>query len=169
MATQSVTWLRKRAPKICAAARSVAAQLAIGKNPRPPGQDRRARGTVAGRAVRQFVGQDHSGTAPGTPQFMSPEHAAERLDLIGPATDIYGLSATLDGVLTGWLPFVESDAVPVLPRCGGSSRNPRRVNRRVPRPLDAVCLKAMARDPNSASPAATALADASSTGWPMNR
>jgi hypothetical protein len=40
---------------------------------------------------------------------------------------------------------VESDAGQVLPRCGGSSRNPRRVNRRVPRPLDAVCLKAMAR------------------------
>jgi hypothetical protein len=99
---------------------------------------------------------------------MSPEHAAERLDLIGPATDIYGLSATLDVVLTGWPPFVESDAGQVLPRCGGSSRNPRRVNRRVPRPLDAVCLKAMARDPNSASPAATALADASSTGWPTS-
>jgi hypothetical protein len=45
---------------------------------------------------------------------MSPEHAAERLDLIGPATDIYGLSATLDVVLTGWPPFVESDAVQVL-------------------------------------------------------
>ena len=40
---------------------------------------------------------------------------------------------------------MESDAGQVLPRCGGSSRNPRRVNRRVPRPLDAVCLKAMAR------------------------
>src|SRR5439155_13907672 len=45
------------------------------------------------------------GSAIGTPQYMSPEQAAGRLDKLGPASDIYSLGATLFCVLTGQAPI----------------------------------------------------------------
>jgi serine/threonine-protein kinase len=55
-----------------------------------------------------------AGTALGTPAYMSPEQAAGRLDLLGPATDVYGLGATLYAVLTGRPPFREEEPAAVL-------------------------------------------------------
>jgi serine/threonine-protein kinase len=42
-----------------------------------------------------------AGEAVGTPAYMSPEQAAGRLDLLGPASDVYSLGATLYHLLTG--------------------------------------------------------------------
>lgn len=88
------------------------------------------------------------GSVVGSPQFMSPEQAEGRLDLLGPATDVFGLGATLYCLLTGGPPYEGSSREEILSR----ARNwqfppPRAIDRLIPRPLEAICLKAMARRP----------------------
>jgi len=86
------------------------------------------------------------GTAVGTPAFMSPEQAAGRLDLLTPATDVYGLGATLFSIITG-KPALDGKAVDVLPRViSGSIPAAREVNPGVPQALEFVCKKAMSLD-----------------------
>jgi serine/threonine protein kinase len=88
------------------------------------------------------------GTVIGTPAYMSPEQAAGRLDLLGPASDIYSLGATLYALLTGTPPFDESDKVELLQEVQrGTWRSPRQVKPQTPPALDAICRKAMALEP----------------------
>jgi serine/threonine protein kinase len=82
------------------------------------------------------------GSAVGTPAFMSPEQAAGRLDLLGPGSDVFSLGATLYEILTGQPPYRGGDVL-------GKARTadyqlPLALNRDIPRPLEAVCLKALA-------------------------
>jgi tetratricopeptide (TPR) repeat protein/tRNA A-37 threonylcarbamoyl transferase component Bud32 len=100
------------------------------------------------------------GAAVGTPQFMSPEQAAGRLDELGPASDVYSLGATLYALLTGKPPLIDSDVTAVLERAArGDFPPPRAVNPRVPRALEAVCLKAMALRPADRYASARLLAE----------
>jgi serine/threonine-protein kinase len=94
------------------------------------------------------TGETVPGTAMGTPAYMSPEQAEGRLDLLGPASDVYSLGATLYVVLTGCAPFDGIDAAEVLPKVQrGEFTRPRAVDASIPRPLEAICLKAMALKP----------------------
>jgi serine/threonine-protein kinase len=100
------------------------------------------------------------GRVVGTPAYMSPEQASGRVDMIGPASDVYSLGATLYHLLTGRAPFVFDDPDDALGNVQmGRFDPPRSVQRRVPRSLEAVCLKAMARRPADRYPSARALAD----------
>ncbi len=86
------------------------------------------------------------GAAVGTPQFMSPEQALGRLDLLGPKTDVYSLGATLLSLLTGKSPIDGQTRDEVLTKTTrGDFPSPRQVNPRVAPALEAICLKAMAR------------------------
>src|SRR5262249_51158204 len=88
------------------------------------------------------------GTGIGTPAYMSPEQAAGRLDLLGPASDIYGLGATLYALLTGTTPFGGSDEGELLQQVQrGAWLPPRQVKPNTPAALDAICCKAMALNP----------------------
>src|SRR5262249_57158524 len=49
--------------------------------------------------------QTQRGWAVGTPAYMSPEQAAGRWDVIGPASDVYNLGAVLYTLLTGRPPL----------------------------------------------------------------
>jgi WD40 repeat protein/serine/threonine protein kinase len=99
------------------------------------------------------------GTVIGTPAYMSPEQAAGRLDLLGPASDIYSLGATLYALLTGTAPFDELDKGELLQQVQrGAWRPPRQVKPNTPLALDAICRKAMALRPEVRYATALALA-----------
>jgi serine/threonine protein kinase len=88
------------------------------------------------------------GAAMGTPQFMSPEQAAGRVDLLGPPSDVYSLGATLYYLLTGKPPFNQSSVAAILQAVQtGDFQPPRQVNPQVGQALDAVCRRAMALSP----------------------
>jgi hypothetical protein len=104
--------------------------------------------------------QTQMGAAVGTPAYMSPEQAAGRWDVIGPASDVYNLGAVLYALLTGRAPL-EGGNWPELQQKiqRGHFPRPREVNRAAPQALEAVCLKAMALRPEDRYPSARALAD----------
>jgi serine/threonine-protein kinase len=100
------------------------------------------------------------GAMMGTPQYMSPEQASGRLDQASPASDVFSLGATLYCLLTGRPPFEGESANTVIEKvCRGDFPAPRTLNRSVPAPLQAICLKAMAHRPEDRYPSANALAD----------
>ncbi|KAA5546968.1 protein kinase [Roseiconus nitratireducens] len=127
-------------------------------------------GTIApasAPAARKDFGQTppdnatRHGAAMGTPRFMSPEQAAGKTDQIRPATDIYCLGATLYYALTGQPPHVgQNDLSSTLERITtGRFPPPSTVRSQVPKPLQAIVLKAMATDPLHRYASAGQLAD----------
>ncbi|MCM2369889.1 serine/threonine-protein kinase [Aporhodopirellula aestuarii] len=104
--------------------------------------------------------QSQLGQACGTPQFMSPEQSIGRHDLVNSRSDIYSLGATLYKLLTGKPAFTGSDLGEVLDAVrAGRFLKPRQVAPAVPKPLEAICLKAMAADPAKRYASAISMAD----------
>lgn len=94
------------------------------------------------------AGLTMQGQVVGTPAYMSPEQAAGRLDLIDHRTDIYGLGAILYEILTGQPPFVGSTTVEVLLAAQrGDPPAPREIAPDVPGVLEAICIRALSKDP----------------------
>jgi serine/threonine protein kinase len=100
-----------------------------------------------------------AGAALGTPAYMSPEQAAGELDHLGPRSDVYSLGATLYCLLTGKPPF-EGEAGEALRKVRkGEFPPPRQLDPSIDKPLEAVCLKAMATRPVDRCASCRALAD----------
>ena len=84
----------------------------------------------------------------GTPTYMAPEQAAGQLDLIGPATDVYGLCAILHEILCGQPPFVGRTILEVLRKVQYEEpRPPSELAPGVPEALEKICLKGLAKSP----------------------
>jgi tetratricopeptide (TPR) repeat protein/predicted Ser/Thr protein kinase len=85
-----------------------------------------------------------TGAALGTPSYMAPEQAVGgRAD---ERTDVYGLGATLYYTLTGEGPF-DNHSNPLLAVHRVRPEPPSKLNARVPPALDAICLRALAKEP----------------------
>ncbi|MBX9584920.1 MAG: protein kinase, partial [Gemmataceae bacterium] len=96
----------------------------------------------------------------GTPKYMAPEQAQARHDDIGPAADVYALGAILYELLAGRAPYDGPTDVDVLRQVvEGNLPPPRAFRRDLPRDLEAICLKAMAKAPGKRYRTAIDLAD----------
>jgi eukaryotic-like serine/threonine-protein kinase len=123
--------------------------------------------TSIGSEERTLVPSSASGTpetlpgaAMGTPAFMSPEQAIGDVDRLGPRSDVYSLGATLYALLTGRPPVAGTDVGAMLKAVRvGEFPRPRKLDASIDRPLEAICLKAMARSPEDRYPSPRALAD----------
>jgi serine/threonine-protein kinase len=101
-----------------------------------------------------------TGVIAGTPSYMAPEQASGRNEDIGPAADIYSLGAILYELLTGQPPFAAENPLDVLlDVLSGDPLLPRRINPKIPRPLELICLKCLSKSPADRYESAEALAD----------
>jgi serine/threonine protein kinase len=99
-----------------------------------------------------------TGLTMGTPEYMAPEQATGAL--AGPAADIYALGAVLYRLLTGQPPFRGDTAMEVLQALASAEPiAPRRFRPALPRDLEMIVLKAIAREPQRRYPTAFALAE----------
>jgi eukaryotic-like serine/threonine-protein kinase len=95
-----------------------------------------------------------AGSVLGTAQYLSPEQAQGRE--VTPASDLYSVGVVLYEALTGRLPFdAETPVAVALKQISERPRPPRELNPEVSPALDAVVLRALAKDPVNRYPSAS--------------
>ncbi|WP_071529312.1 serine/threonine-protein kinase [Gemmata obscuriglobus] len=96
----------------------------------------------------------------GTPAYMAPEVVVNGPAAVTPAADVYGLGTILYECLTGRPPADGANTWATLWQViQAAPAPPGRLRRNVARDLDAVCMKALAKDPAERYPSARALAE----------
>jgi eukaryotic-like serine/threonine-protein kinase len=110
--------------------------------------------------ARHIGGDDsltESGAVLGTPAYMAPEQAAGSKMLVTTLSDVYGLGAVLYALLAGKPPFGGDSLMAMLDHVRQQQPvPPSRINPKVPRDLEIICLKCLDKDPQRRYPSAQA-------------
>ncbi len=92
-----------------------------------------------------------AGLPVGTPAYMSPEQAAGALEQIDVRSDVYSLGTILYELVTGNAPFLDRKPQTLLELvnlvANFDPTPPRRLRAGLPRDLETICLKCLAKDP----------------------
>jgi hypothetical protein len=146
---QSVRWVRELAGALAYAH----AQGVVHRDIKPHNVmiDAEGRPQIMDFGLAKRVDQDSKMTSEGallgTPAYMPPEQARGDIERIGPHSDQYSLGTVLYELLTGKRPFDGTPAAVTAKAASEEPPAPRTINSEIPEDLEAICRKAMEKDP----------------------
>jgi serine/threonine protein kinase len=129
-------------------------------------EDGRAILTDFGLAMlRDRASQATLGNSFGTPEYIAPEQAIDSR-AASPQSDIYGLGVILYEMVTGRLPFEDDSALSLALKHINEEPAPlRHYAPELPEAVEAVALRALAKEPDARFPTAQAMVDALNQAW----
>lgn len=112
------------------------------------------------KQLDQHYSLTETGQILGSINYMPPEQAEARHELMGPASDVYSIGVIIYELLTGRPPFKSDTFLDTLRQIREQPPvPPRQLNKRVPEDLEAICLKCLQKKPSGRYQTAADLAE----------